>query len=184
MLTVAQCSYSLCCPTSRLCDLLSLYALPFPPLSIPPPLPSLCILPLSFPSLYLLPSPLFSSPLFSPPLLFPPLLFSLLLQAMIVHHTCALQMFHARMHREKHALRRRRSLVAERAISLAGVSSRPLGFDNAGRGESERQHCILLYSNRLLLVHHLLHTSDALFLFLFHHTEYWRFPTSDHLFIR
>lgn len=113
---------------------------------------------------------------------FPSLLFSLLLQAMIVHHTCALQMFHARMHREKHALRRRRSLVAERAISLAGVSSRPLGFDNAGRGESDRLHCILMHSILLLLVHHLPHMPNALF--LFHHTEYWRFPTSDHLFIR
>ena len=141
----------------------------------------------SLPSRPFLPSASFPSPplhflSFISLLPFPSLLFSLLLQAMIVHHTCALQMFHARMHREKHALRRRRSLVAERAISLAGVSSRPLGFDNAGRGESDRLHCILMHSILLLLVHHLPHMPNALF--LFHHTEYWRFPTSDHLFIR
>ena len=34
----------------------------------------------------------------------------------------------------RHALRRRRSLVAKRAISLAGISCRPLGLDSAGRG--------------------------------------------------
>jgi hypothetical protein len=38
------------------------------------------------------------------------------------------------MDRERHALRRRRSLVAKRAISLAGISCRPLGIDRAGRG--------------------------------------------------
>ena len=41
----------------------------------------------------------------------------------------------------RHALRRRRSLVAKRAISLAGISCRPLGIDRAGRGEAERGLC-------------------------------------------
>ena len=68
-------------------------------------------------------------------------------QAMIVHQTCALSIFQARMDRDRHALRRRRSLVAKRAISLAGINCRPLGADDSGR-------------------------------------EYWRFPTSDILFVR
>ena len=54
-------------------------------------------------------------------------------QAMIVHQVCALQIFSARMDRERHSLRRRRSLVAKRAISLAGISCRPLGTDLTGR---------------------------------------------------
>jgi hypothetical protein len=68
-------------------------------------------------------------------------------QSMVVHQICALQMYEARMDRERHAVRRRRTLVAKRALSLAGISCRPLGTDKAGR-------------------------------------EYWRFPTSDDLFIR
>lgn len=51
----------------------------------------------------------------------------------MVHQVCALQMFQARMDREVHALRRRRSVVAKRAISLAGISCRPLGVDDKGR---------------------------------------------------
>jgi hypothetical protein len=135
-------------------------------------------------------------------------------------------MFQARMDRERHALRRRRSLVAKRAISLAGISCRPLGIDRAGRGEG----CAVLSCSVLCCAvvwcsfisfqglrvqiatslsplsfvceHRILHSSS-----LTHHslplptdtlcniispplpsspslTEYWRFPTSDHLFIR
>jgi hypothetical protein len=38
-----------------------------------------------------------------------------------VHEICALQMFHARLNRTKHALRRRRSVVAKKAVSLTGT---------------------------------------------------------------
>ena len=68
-------------------------------------------------------------------------------QAFVVHQMCALQMFQARMDRARHALRRRRALVAQKAVNLAGIAIHPLGWDEQGR-------------------------------------EYWRFPSSDDLYVR
>ena len=60
-----------------------------------------------------------------------PLYFSPSSNPILFYHVlCA--MLNVSHHR--HALRRRRSLVAKRAISLAGISCRPLGLDSAGRG--------------------------------------------------
>lgn len=50
----------------------------------------------------------------------------------IAHELCALEMFKARMHRTHHTLRRRRTLVAEKAIAMSGIHLRPLGVDARG----------------------------------------------------
>lgn len=52
---------------------------------------------------------------------------------LIVHESCALQMFQARMDRGKHTLRRRRRLIADKAINMSGICTRSLGVDDAGR---------------------------------------------------
>ena len=50
----------------------------------------------------------------------------------IVHEICALNMFKARMDKEKHAFRRCRNKAAEKVIWLSGITLQPLGFDDAG----------------------------------------------------
>ena len=49
---------------------------------------------------------------------------TMMVQALVVHQVCALQMFQARMDRAGNALRRRRSVVAARAVALAGTLAR------------------------------------------------------------
>ena len=58
---------------------------------------------------------------------------SSILKSPIVHECCALEMFQHRVKRNKHMIRRRRIAVANKALSISGISSSPLGKDNAGR---------------------------------------------------
>lgn len=51
----------------------------------------------------------------------------------IAHQICALQMFQHRIERLECVLRRKRRLIAQHVIDLAGLFSRPLGVDDAGR---------------------------------------------------
>eukprot|EP00981_Chlorochromonas_danica_P010092 scaffold3044_cov176-Ochromonas_danica.AAC.10 len=50
----------------------------------------------------------------------------------IVHDLCAVNMFHARVNRIRHTLRRRRKAVGEKAITICGISVQPLGYDDNG----------------------------------------------------
>ncbi len=50
----------------------------------------------------------------------------------VVHEICALNMFKARMDKEKHAFRRRRNTAAEKVIWMTGLALQPLGFDDNG----------------------------------------------------
>lgn len=50
----------------------------------------------------------------------------------VVHEICALNMFKARMDKEKHAFRRCRNNAAEKVIWMSGIAQQPLGFDDAG----------------------------------------------------
>jgi hypothetical protein len=58
---------------------------------------------------------------------------STILKSPVVHECCALEMFQHRVKRNKHMIRRRRIAVANKALSISGISSSPLGKDNAGR---------------------------------------------------
>ena len=53
--------------------------------------------------------------------------------APVVHELCAVQMLRARLDRGRHAVRRRRRLIAELIIMKSGLSIQPLGYDNKGR---------------------------------------------------
>lgn len=49
-----------------------------------------------------------------------------------VHELCALQMFQARVNRSRHTQRRKRRIIAERAVARCGVNALPLGYDRFG----------------------------------------------------
>eukprot|EP01035_Chromulina_nebulosa_P019311 gene19311-25173_t len=51
-------------------------------------------------------------------------------QPCIVHEHCALQMFQARLDRSRHTIRRRRKVIGDKAVSMAGISIKSLGRDN------------------------------------------------------
>lgn len=68
------------------------------------------------------------------------------LAPVIVHESCALQMFRARWERDRHSMRRKRGFIAEKVVDMCGLCCKALGSDASGR-------------------------------------TYWKFPTSNHLFI-
>lgn len=68
------------------------------------------------------------------------------LAPVIVHESCALQMFRARWERDRHSMRRKRGLIAEKVVDMCGLCCKALGSDASGR-------------------------------------TYWKFPTSEYLFI-
>ena len=54
-------------------------------------------------------------------------------EPLVAHQYCALSMFQLRAERLEVSLRRRRRLVAQRVIELAGLTNTPVGVDDAGR---------------------------------------------------
>ena len=54
-------------------------------------------------------------------------------EPVVVHELCALQMFEARLTRNKHSLRRKRNMISKKLSAMAGVPIRPLGVDSCGR---------------------------------------------------